>query len=497
LALGKKIFKHSAVYTVGSFLDQSIGLILLPIYTRVLTKAEVGIIAVSHSIGMVMTLLLAMGMHGAASRLYFDYRGKPKELKEFWGTVFVFLTFFSGGAGLTLAIFGEPLFRLITAGVAFRPFIVLALITATLTPFINTYLRTLQARQQPVKFVILNSSRFLFTMMLVIFLVVGLKMGAKGPLLGFAVVSGIYWILVAFMLSKDVTYCFKWRYLRHALGYSLPIVPASVSSKVGTMADRLILNGLFGSGSAGLYHIGYAFGNVIQVIALAVNNAFSPVFRDAMQTHDKDKLVNLRNFSLFIVYGYCVIGMGLSLFAREIVAIVTGREFHSAYVVVPFIGLAFVCRGVYFVFSSVLQYFRITLWYGFLISIFGMVVSISLNLRWIPVWGMTGAGMAAMSTQIVVAILAAVLTYRYARVHWPYVRFTAMVICTMVVSLPVSLFAWKSWWFALMVKLLVFPAMTLVLSAVAWGDFFHIFKVGKKEAARLFCGWGAELRKKR
>lgn len=488
MALGKKIFKHSAVYTVGSFLDQSIGLILLPIYTRVLTKADAGIIAVAHSIGMVMMLLLAMGMHGAASRLYFDYRGKPKELKEFWGTVFIFLMFFSGGAGLILAIFGEPLFSFITAGVAFRPFIVLALITATLTPFITTYLRTLQARQQPVKFVIVNSSRLLFTVLLVVFLVVGLDMGAKGPLLGFAVVSGVYWVVVAFLLRKDITICFKWRYLRHALGYSLPIVPASVSSKVGTMADRLIINGIIGTGHAGLYYVGYAFGNVVQVIALAVNNAFSPVFRDAMQTGDKDKLVNLKNFSLFIVYGYCMLGLCLALFAKEIMAIVTGEEFHSAHVVVPFIALAFVCRGVYFVFASVLQYFRTTLWYGFLISIFGMAVSISLNMRLIPEWGIRGAGMAAMSTQIVVAILAAVMTYSYAKVHWPYFRFAAMVACTSVVSLPVSMLDLQRWWFAVAVKAAVIAVMTLVLSAIAWNSCLHIFRVGRKELRKMFSG---------
>jgi O-antigen/teichoic acid export membrane protein len=487
MALKTKLFGHSSVYALGSFLEQGMGVILFPLYTRVLTQEDYGIIGYCRSVTGVVTIFLGLGLHGAASRLYFEYRDDPKALKEFWGTVFVALFVFSISVGMGLAFFGGPLFGPILGEIPFYPFVAIALVTASAAPFLGAYLRILQTRHQSFAFIILNSTRFLASMLLIIYLVVGRGMGALGPLTSYAVMSVLYLLISLFLIRKDLTICFHWKYFRQALGYSIPILPTATAGRVSVVADRIILNKYIGPDPLGVYHAGYQMGYPLSVIEIAINSAFSPIFRDAMKTEDEDKLRELKRIGLFLVFGYCVLGSSMAFFAREIVWIAAGPRYQEAFIVVPFIAFYFSLHGIYSLFVSPLQYYRHTLWFGFPIVTGGMILNVLLNLWWIPIpsLGIIGAAMAALSTQSSVTVVTALVGARYSKIHWQYGRYAAMAIVAVGVGVGINFLPLEVGWGVLGLKVLGLVALSSILSSIGWNDPLYIARRGRSEWRRL------------
>ena len=120
MRLLQRLARNSAVYTVSNVLQKSTGLILLPIYTRLLTDAEMGVIGVVTSISLFLSVIFSLALNGAAMRFYVEYRNDEQKLREFWGALLTFIFFSSLLLSVPLIFFGEVLLNFAQAS-AHRP----------------------------------------------------------------------------------------------------------------------------------------------------------------------------------------------------------------------------------------------------------------------------------------------------------------------------------------------------------------------------------------
>ena len=67
-----RLAKHSAVYGMGAVVARLIGVFLLPVVTRYLTRADVGAVETLISLTVVLVIVLRMGISMAFFRFYFD-----------------------------------------------------------------------------------------------------------------------------------------------------------------------------------------------------------------------------------------------------------------------------------------------------------------------------------------------------------------------------------------------------------------------------------------
>ena len=67
-----RLAKHSAIYGLGAVVSRLIGVLLLPIVTRYLTRADVGAVETLISLTVVLVIVLRMGISMAFFRFYFD-----------------------------------------------------------------------------------------------------------------------------------------------------------------------------------------------------------------------------------------------------------------------------------------------------------------------------------------------------------------------------------------------------------------------------------------
>lgn len=434
MVTAKKVLKNSSIYGIVSILQKTIGFFLLPLYTSYLTPQDYGITAVVGSIVSFLSIFYMLSLDGAISRFYFEYKDDEEKLKEFWGTNIFFIMINSLFLSTILLIFNKFLLQPLVKGVDFYPYIFLGLISITLNPIYNIFQRTLQVEQNAKKYGLNNITYFIVNLTLTITFVVFLKLGAKGVLLSGAVTDVIFFIYTIIDFIPRVKISINKKYLLESFRYSFPLIPHSLAGWTMAMVDRLFLNGIQNTSVVGLYNIGYQFGNILNILTTAVNQAYVPWFYEKMgeESSGKESIIKFAEYAI-VIYGF--LAMGISLFGQEILRVMVSKSFRDGWKVIPFISFAYVFNGIYYFFVTPLFYNKKgtkfipigTLTSGGLNALF--------NYLFIPKYGMIGSAFASMLSNILATFLVLLIMFNIEKVKFNLKNIYSMTFMFLAISM--------------------------------------------------------------
>lgn len=464
----RKLGAHSAIYVATSLLQKGATFLLMPLYTRYLDPTAYGTLAIVTALNGFLSILFTLGLTGAVTRFYFEYRDDPTALAEFWGTVLIFVILLSLVVGGVLLAFGERLLRPFTGDVAFWPYVALGVTTTFFQPFFAMFLILLQTRDQARQYSLISLANFLVTTALTIALVVFLGWEATGALVATLTAAVIFFAVSFFILRKELRFRFRWRYLREAAAYSLPQVPHSVASQTIGMADRLILNSRAGTAATGTYAVGAMVAMVVEVVAYGVNRAYVPLSMNALKSQNPAELGRLPVIGSLIVAGFCLLGAAVAAFAAEIVALLTAPAFAPAAMVVPALVFAGVGSAIYYLLVNILFFDRSGIKLLPLCTLAGAALNVGLALQLIPMFGSMGAAAATLLAQVMATVLVAAVGRRFDPVEWDYSGYALAFLCSLGCAIGTSRLAADSIALTVALKIVCLLALSVLLGAILW-----------------------------
>jgi O-antigen/teichoic acid export membrane protein len=424
LSIVKRLIKGSAIYGTGRFLQNIIGFLLIPVYTRYLTTTDYGIVAVAGSIGSIIEILLGMGLTVAVVRQYYDYVDSQEGVSEYIGTVFLFSLLVSFLTICALTIFGGSLFDALRSKVLFRPYILLTLWTALFGTTGNIILSLYRAREQAGCYIILKTGQFIVSLGMIIYLVVILRQGALGQIRG-SFLAGLLFFFVCLLLTlREGGLRFSMPKLKNALKLGLPILPHLLSGWVLAVLDRLLLERMTSLSEVGLYNLGYRIGMVMSLIVSAINYAWTPIFYDIAKNARDARSILSRMFTVYMVVISTLV-VGIILFSREVILIMAAEPFHRAYIVAPVVALGYFFQGLYFMSVTPIFYEKKTYVMPLLTGI-AAAANIGFNMLWIPKFGIMGAAYATLVSFGLLFLLTHYVAQRYYRLPYDYRRIAIM-----------------------------------------------------------------------
>jgi O-antigen/teichoic acid export membrane protein len=385
----KSLAGKSAIYGIGSISLKLIGFFLIPLYTRYLTPADYGIIAVTGTTISILSIIYPLALHSAVTRFYFLARDE-EERRRTSGTIWIAMLSFSLALTVLIDRLGSRFFPLVFHDVPFNPYLRMAVWTAFLGTFSLLPLAFFQIRERPVPYALATMSNALLTIGLVINFVVFQKQGVYGYLLGMLLSLAIFAVLYLIIILRSMRIALRWNTLKAALAFGLPLVPHSLAAWVLELSDRIILQRFVSLGELGLYSLGYQFGGIIRLFFTAINFAWVPFLykTDAQQGEAaKPKLARLATYYALCM---CYVSLGLAVFVKEIIFLMTAPAFHSAYRVAPWIIGGWLFSGLYFIPVNFL-FLRSKTGLVPLITIPAGLFNISFNLWLVPRYGIMAA----------------------------------------------------------------------------------------------------------
>lgn len=416
ISILKRLIKGSVIYGTGGILQNVVGFLLIPIYTRYLTTSDYGIVAVSSSIFSVIEILLGMGLSSAIVRHYYDYVNSRDGVREYIGTVFLFSLSVSFLTIIALTVFGSFLFGPLFSKIPFRPYILLTLWAALFGTTGNILLSLYRAREQADRYVALRVGKFVISLGIIIYLVVVLRQGALGQIRGGFFTELIFFFIFLLLIFREGIFKFSIPKLKNALRFGLPVVPHLLSGWVLAVFDRILLERMTSLSEVGLYNLGYRIGMVMSLFVSAINFAWTPIFFDIAKNAQNPRNILSRMFTLYTVV-VSTLAVGVILFSREVTLMMAAEPFHEAIIVIPTVAVGYLFQGLYLMSVTPIFYTKKTYILPFLTGI-SAAANIGINLLLIPKLGIMGA---AYATLISFALLFLLTHYTAQRYYWlPY-----------------------------------------------------------------------------
>jgi O-antigen/teichoic acid export membrane protein len=399
LAYLRRIGKNSVFYLLAQVLSTAVSFLLIPIYTRVLTPRDYGVIALVDSASGILGILFQLGLVGAVGRIYFDHRHDRKELDSYVGTVVRFLMPWSLAAALFVGLFGRPLLQPLLGDVPFRPYVWLALGIAVGEVFLALCQTLNNVREQAARFMSLAVAAFLCNVILILTFVVGLRQGALGNAVA-RFFASMFLLGVSLWLMRDhLGGRFDRSKLEVSLKFGLPLVPHSLSGWIIGSVDRLFLNHYAGLGELGVYALGFKVGNLMNLVTVAINYAWAPFFLQTAQDQGENAKPLFARLTTYYVAVLFFLGLLLSLPARELLAVVAPAAYGEAHRVVPIVAFGWVFSGLYYLVVNQIFLMKQTKFLPVATFSAGLV-QILLNAVLTPRFGMIGSAWAMFLAQL-------------------------------------------------------------------------------------------------
>lgn len=469
----KRIAKHSINYTLATILNRAIGFFMIPIYTRFLSPADYGIILTLIATTGLLSSIYQMGQIGAWQRFYYDYKDSKEELKKYLGTIIVFVFVFGLGCTILLLTVGERLFTTIAKDVPFKPYVQITLLTVFLSLFFPFWLRLFQIREKSLIYSILNFAYFLVSTLLIIFFVVILRYGALGQVKGSFLATLIFFIISILALGREIKLHVSFTKLKESLKYGLPLVPHSLAGWTMNLADRLFLGHYRNLSEVGLYGIGYTLGSIMDMITNSINLAYIPFFMSTAKDKGDEAKAIFSGLATYYMMSVLFIAACLSIFAKEIIIVMTAKSFHDAYKIVPIVTFSYVLNGMYFLVVNPIFYVKTAVRYLPISTFSSAIINLIFNYLLIPRFGQMGAAYATLITFIMQFILTWFISYKFYPMSFEYKKILLIFLAiapTLVGGLMLNLIdlSFLPCVFAKLGFVLIYPVLLVLFGVLKW-----------------------------
>lgn len=478
MSLIQRLGKASIIYTITNIFQQGINFLLLPLYTRYLTPNDYGIFAVVGSINSFLSIFFTLALDGSMTRFYFDYYDQPERLKRFWGSILTFILILSAIFGGLLLFFGEKILKPIIGNIPFFPFIALGIAALIFQPFFSIYISLLQTREKPGLYAIFSLSQFILSLILTIVFIVFQGWGAEGALTARLLTAVLFFFICIYALKNQIYLGINWLDLKQALIYSLPLVPHTLSGQLLSMTDKLFLNTIVNTTTAGLYNVAFLLGSVMSTITSSINRAYVPVYMEVLKSENKQQLDELKEIGLILVTIYCLLGSAVSLFSKEILMLMTAESFWEGYKVMPLIAFNFVATGIYYLLVNILFYVKSATKFIAIGTGLSTIINILFNWLLIPKYGLIGAAIATLISQILATIFIGLIGKKYEKIMWHYVKFALIFTVSLIISTAFAFFDYLNLWQIFGIKLLVLATLFLILNTINWNQPDYLARYG-------------------
>lgn len=477
------VFKNSVTYGIPGISSTIAAVFLIPIFTRVLSPQDYGIVSLFSILIVVLVIIFDFGMSTALFRFYFNV--STREKKTVASSSFFFQLIIGIVLTFSLIIFAPVLNQLLFKGTQPIVFLYLIILTVLFKANLNVPLAILRAKKRPQQYSFLTLSSLFLSITLSIIFVVVFRMGVLGVILANFVSFALVYLASLPYIFKFINFSISVKKIKEMLHYGTPLIPAGIALWVIHMSDRYLLNIFVDISSVGIYSVGYRIGAAVVIVISSIQLAFSPFVHSVSARPDAKTIYKV--FAKYYLFFIAFIVLSTSVFSKELIQILTGPKFHEAYVLIPIIAFAHIPFGLYFVFSLGVAITKKTI-FTTISTTFAAISNLGLNFILIPLFGITGA---AASTLIAFSVLMLSIWYfsqRFYKVDYEYKNMVLIVVVSILIFYLSQLISLDSFVLSIAVKLgllLSYFLILFILGLFSYDEKMKLFNLFKNPGGFL------------
>ncbi len=426
----KKLASQTAIYGLPTIVGRLLNYFLTPLYTYMYTTSEFGDVTSAYAYVSFLLVFLTYGMETSL----FRFSQTEIEKEKVYASALISLLISSVSFVLIAFLFATPISE--TLKFSGHPeYIIWFAIILGCDAFSAIPFARLREQGKAKRFAIIRSLNILINIGLNMFFIwfcKGVHESADSSFkpfvdriynpeigIGYIFISNLWASVITLLLLTPEIISVKWKMdvaiWKRMMKYGLPLLIAGLAGMTNETLDRTLIPYLLpeeiGKSQNGIYGACYKVAILMTIFIQAFRFAAEPFFFS--QSKEKDsKETNAVIMKYFVIICSTIfLGTTMNL---DWIQYFVGADFRKGMDVVPILLLANLFLGI-FINQSIWYKLTGQTGYGAILTIFGAVITISLNFYWIPRIGYMGS---AWATLICYASMM-IVSYFLGNKHYP------------------------------------------------------------------------------
>ncbi|WP_051906684.1 oligosaccharide flippase family protein [Methylomarinum vadi] len=426
----KAFFKDSAIYAIPSFVSRGLSFILIPLYTRVLTPADYGALDLLLVFASFVNITVALEVSQGLARYYRTQSNDNIRIayasSGFWFTLVCYTTF-----SLVALNFSESLSEMVMGKEGLRREFQIGVLYIWANGIFYLIQNQFRWELRSKQYAIVSLFMTFCTAGMAVYLTYGMVWGLRGLLLGMVFGTLVGTVIGLWFLRHTFRFCFDLMRLKEMLIFSSPLVLSGIAVIVSSYIDRIMINHFLSVHEVGIYGIGFRLAAIVGLFIAGFQAAFVPLVYNNYKNPDTPNQM-ARIFRVFVAL--CLFAfLMLSVFAQDILIVLTTPEYYAASILVPFLVPGILLSQMYFFAAGIgiAKKSHYLIW----INLIGAIINSLLNWLLIPYMGVLGAAVATLIGYL--SVFSVYMIYSQKLYYVPY-QWTRIV----AIACSIAAFAW-------------------------------------------------------
>ena len=397
----KQLANDSLIYGLSGVVTKMIGILLVPIYTRIFLPEDYGIINLVNTTFFLIGILVTCALDNAAARWFYDSKNIEDHKKTFasyiWFQVVVALT-----CSIIIICTSTLIGKQFTNKPEGKIFIILPAISLLTNILPIVLINWYRLHRRPITTVLFTICSTLTTIGFTLLFVVKFKWGIIG-VYGAITCSTILFSLIAMyeMWMWLHPKFFNFTRLKEMLKFSLPMIPAALAYWLLNSTDSYFIAFFKDKAAVGLFGVGALMASAVGLFTGAFQQAWGPFAFSIIDNADaKDVYAKV-----FLLFGQLLafIASLLMMFAPEVLMLFTSPAYYESAWVTGILGYNLVLISFSYIAIIGVSVKKTTLPYA-TAMVLATMATIVLDIILIPMYGIEGSAIATVAAQLIVPI---------------------------------------------------------------------------------------------
>ena len=469
----KTLYKQTFIYGLATVIPKMLSFLLVRLHTdkSVLANvADYGDVSLIFAYFVLFNVLLAYGMETAFFRFFYSNHKKETVLST--SAISLLLT------SSLIFIVGYLLKQEISSYINIdADYIVLVLWILFFDALVIIPFAYLRALGKPAKYTVIKLVNVALNLGLNIVLLLFLKSWAETSSfweLFYRPNFEVHYIFIANLIASVATLLFLIRFYfqlnynfnvklwMQMLRYAAPVLIAGIAFSINETFDRILLERLLPENlsktAIGTYSACYKLALFMTLFATSYRLGIEPFFFSTAK-EEEAKTNYAKTLEFFVIFGALILLIVVVFVDVLKLILIPNEAYWDAMSVVPILLLAYLFLGIY---HNLSVWYKVTdrTKFGAYISIFGALLTILINLLFIPKFGYMASATATLAAYVTMAFISYILGQKHYKV--PYNLKKIGLYLTLSIGFSILSF------YVFRAQYIVGGTLILILTAVVW-----------------------------
>ena len=414
----KKIAKVGVLYMIGTLFYRGIAFLMVPIYTRVMGKADYGILNTYTAWVSALTIIVSLTLYMGVRAAFIDY-------EEDAATVLSSVITFTLIYGAFLLAIAAAVLSIFDINVDPR-MVICCLLQSLYAAILNDYMMYLMMKKQ-------YKQRLLFMVLpevvvntVAVIAVVYFYQDEKymGRIIPGTMAYMVFAMIMVLLVYRKSRANLNKEYLKFCLGVSLPLVLHGLSQYVLNQSDRVMITWLRDASETAVYSVIYNIGMLSTAVSYALEGVWVPWFTDNLKAGKRDEInVYAKKYTQFMTLIMC----GIVMVSPEIIKIMSPKSYWEGMSIVPPIVFSNFFIFVYTLYVNIEHFHKKTRFIA-VNTLTAAVVNLVLNYLLIPKFGYVAAAYTTLVSYFVSLVMHAAYAKRLEKNLYPIRQFGLFIV---------------------------------------------------------------------